>query len=44
MNWVIAVVSTWWLAGLGAVSAVVISVVLWRWVLADLVLAMVELP
>jgi hypothetical protein len=36
--------SVWWIFGLGAIASVVVGVVLWRWVLADLVLATIELP
>jgi hypothetical protein len=34
----------WWRVGLGIVGGAVVVGVLWRWVLADLVLSSVELP
>jgi hypothetical protein len=44
MTWVAAMVSAWWIVGLGTIASVVVGVVLWRWVLADLVFATIELP
>ena len=44
METVMAALSGWWGVGLGAVGGVVVLGALWRWVLADLVMATVELP
>ena len=44
MTFDIAVVSAWWVVGLGVVGGAILLGMLWRWVLADLVLASVELP
>ena len=44
MATIIAVVSGWWGIGLGIAGGAVVLAVLWRWVLADLVMATVELP
>jgi hypothetical protein len=44
METVMAVAVEWWRVGLGIGGGIVVLAVLWRWVLADLVLAAVELP
>jgi hypothetical protein len=44
METVMAVAVEWWRVGLGIGGGIVVLGVLWRWVLADLVLSAVELP
>jgi hypothetical protein len=44
METVFAVVTSWWGIGIGVVALGSVGVVVWRWVLADLVLASIELP
>jgi len=39
-----ALISAWWVIGLGIIGAVVMVTLLWRWALADLVLSSFELP
>ncbi|MEO6028514.1 MAG: hypothetical protein ABIR79_16735 [Candidatus Binatia bacterium] len=39
-----AVAVEWWRVALGIGGGAVVAAVLWRWVLADLVLSAVELP
>lgn len=44
METVMAVAVEWWRVALGIGGGAVVAAVLWRWVLADLVLSAVELP
>lgn len=44
MDTVLAAVTSWWGIGIGVVALGSGGVVLWRWVLADLVFASIELP
>jgi hypothetical protein len=44
METLIALVVGWWKVGLGIGGGALVLGVLWRWVLADLVLSTVELP
>jgi hypothetical protein len=39
-----ALVSAWWIVGLGITGAVVVGAILWRLALADLVFAVFDLP
>jgi hypothetical protein len=44
MEPLIALVSAWWIVGLGVIGVVVVLAILWRVALADLVFAAFELP
>jgi hypothetical protein len=44
MDTVLSVVTSWWGIGIGVVALGSVGVVLWRWVLADLVFASIDLP
>ena len=44
MEGMTALISAWWVIGLGIIGAVVMATLLWRWALADLVLSSFELP
>ena len=44
MEQLFAIVWSWWGVGIGVVVLGSVGVVLWRWVLADLVLSSIELP
>ena len=44
METVLAVATSWWGIGIGVVMLGSVGVVLWRWVLADLVFDSIDLP
>jgi hypothetical protein len=44
METVLAVATSWWGIGIGVVTLGSVGVVLWRWVLAVLVFASIDLP
>lgn len=44
METLLSVVTSWWGIGIGVLTLGSAGVVLWRWVLADLVFASIDLP
>lgn len=44
MHAMTALISAWWIVGLGVTGAVIVGAILWRLALADLVLAAFDVP